>query len=77
LCPTRKPEKLENGWACTHSKTKKRENEWVGTHSKGQKKLNRVGLAPLIQIKIFKTSGEENRAKIKKVYFHGQNLQYM
>ena len=63
LCPTRKP--------------KKRENEWVGTHSKGQKKLNRVGLHPLVRIKLFQSSGEENRVKIKKVYFHSQNLQYM
>ena len=61
--PTRKPKKLENEWACTHSKLLK-------IHK-------RVGLHPLVPIKLFQSSGEENRARIKKVYFHGQNLQYM
>jgi hypothetical protein len=55
-------------------KDKKSLNEWAHTHSKQQKKLNRVGLHPLVPIKIFQTSGEENRVKSKKVYFHGQNL---
>ena len=31
LCPTRKPEKLKNEWACTHSKAGKLENEWAYT----------------------------------------------
>ena len=89
--PTRKPKKLENEWACAHSKTEK---TWkrVGLHPLETKKTwkrvglrpletkktwKRVGLRPLVRIKLFQSSGEENRSRIKKVYFHGQNLQYM
>ena len=77
LRPLKNRKSLKTSGPAPTQKPKKLENEWVHTHSKLLKIHKRVGLRPLVPIKLFQSSGEENRARIKKVYFYGQNLQYM